>query len=167
MYYNIKQFFKRIYNLYRWFPIIWKDQDWDQHYIYEIFKFKLKNQAEHIGGNNRHLDAKRHAEIMLLCCRLIDKIDNDEYLDEVHKCQEVDFTVDKDGHLNVETLWEDFKPYFAKYKKSYNQVMNMKTPPFNLETDFGIAIAIGVLNHNRAKSLLFRILDRNISRWWD
>ena len=40
--YKIKQFFRRIYNLYRWFPIIWKDQDWDHSYIFEIFKFKLK-----------------------------------------------------------------------------------------------------------------------------
>lgn len=167
MIYSIKQFFRRIYNLYRWFPIIWEDQDWDQHYIYKVLKFKLENQAKYIGGNNRHLRAKRDAEVMLLCCRLIDKIDNEEYMDEVHKCQEVDFSIDEHGYLQVKTLWEDFEPYFAKYKKSHKQVLNMKKPPFSLDSDFGIATAIGMLNHNRAKALLFRTLDRNISKWWD
>jgi hypothetical protein len=72
--YKIKQFFKRIYNLYRWFPIIWKDQDWDDYYIWEVLKFKLKNQSKYIGTKDRHVSAKRDAEIMMLCTRLIDKL---------------------------------------------------------------------------------------------
>ena len=76
--YKIKQFFKRIKNLIRWFPIIWKDQDWDDHYIFEILKFKLKNQAKYISYHNRHISAKRDAEIMMLCVRLIEKV-QDEY----------------------------------------------------------------------------------------
>ena len=72
--YRIKQFFKQIHNLIRWFPIIWKDKDWDDHYIFEILKFKLKNQAEYIGKKDRHMSAKRDAEIMMLCVRLMDKV---------------------------------------------------------------------------------------------
>jgi hypothetical protein len=34
--YKIKQFFRNIHNLIRWFPIIWKDRDWDDHFIFEI-----------------------------------------------------------------------------------------------------------------------------------
>ena len=83
--YKIKQFFKRIYNLYRWFPIIWKDQDWDHTYIYEILKFKLKNQAEYIGYHDRHVSAKRDAEIMMLCVRLIEKCQEDYYGTECFK----------------------------------------------------------------------------------
>mgnify|MGYP003351274053 CR=1 FL=1 len=77
--YRIKRFFKRIYNLYRWFPIIWKDQDWDDYYIFEVLKFKLKNQAEHIGGKDRHTRAKRDAEKMMLCVRLIEKVQEEYY----------------------------------------------------------------------------------------
>jgi hypothetical protein len=28
-------------NLIYWFPIIWKDRNWDSHYIFEIMKHKL------------------------------------------------------------------------------------------------------------------------------
>jgi hypothetical protein len=167
MYYSLKQFFKRIYNLYRWFPIIWKDQDWDQHYIYEIFKFKLRNQAEHIGGNNRHLRAKRDAEIMLLCCRLIDKVNNEDYINESHECQQAEFNVEDNGYLKVKVLHEDYTEFFKKYRKSRKQVMSMKKPIVNTDTDYGVALSIGILNHNRAKKLLFSILEKNISLWWD
>ena len=79
MIYKIKQFFRNIRNLIRWFPIIWKDRDWDDHFIFEILKFKLKNQAEYIGYHDRHTTAKRDAEIMMLCVRLIEKVQDEWY----------------------------------------------------------------------------------------
>jgi hypothetical protein len=167
MFYKVRQFFKRFYNLYRWLPIIWKDQDWDQHYIYEILKFKLENQARYIGDNNRHLNAKRYAEIMRLCCKLIDKVSNEYYIEESHDCQQTDFYIDENGYLQIKVLHEDYSEFFKKYKKSYNQVISMKKPIINTDTDFGIALSIGLLNHSRAKKLLFRIMEKNISLWWD
>jgi hypothetical protein len=120
--YRIKQFFSRIYNLYRWLPIIWKDQDWDHHYIFEILKFKLKNQAEYIGSKNRHLSAKRDAEIMMLCVRLIDKVQNEEYLMEL-----------------------------INYEENLTKEMVSKA----------------TAKQNKAKHILFKILENYIERWWD
>ena len=40
--YKIKSFIISIKNLIKWFPIIWKDRDWDDHYIWEIMKNKLR-----------------------------------------------------------------------------------------------------------------------------
>ena len=37
-----RDFIEGIKNLIKWFPIIWKDRNWDHSYIYEILKFKLK-----------------------------------------------------------------------------------------------------------------------------
>ena len=119
--YKIKQFFKRIYNLYRWFPIIWKDQDWDHSFIFDILKFKLKNQAEYIGYHDRHVSAKRDAEIMMLCVRLIDKIQNESYMDEI--IGRDDFTAkDIDNALR---------------------------------------------KHDKAKRILFKLLEQNIEQWWN
>ena len=36
---DIKQGFK---NLWKWLPVIWKDRDWDTHFIYELLKKKLE-----------------------------------------------------------------------------------------------------------------------------
>jgi hypothetical protein len=171
--YKIKRFFKRFYNLYRWLPIIWKDQDWDHSYIFEILKFKLKNQAGYIGHHDRHLSAKRDAEIMMLCVRLMDKVQNGYYDHEWSKYYKSEsiFTPSEEypGSYNWDEkeISEKFDNYFIKYPRIYIAVDNMNKPPFHKDTKLGMAINIGFINHIRAKKLLFKILEENIERWWD
>jgi hypothetical protein len=172
IYFKIKSFFKRLKNLYRWFPIIWKDQDWDDHYIFEILKFKLKNQAEYIGYHDRHMSAKRDAEIMMLCVRLIDKVQNEYYETEYqdYHDSEIKFT-DSESYpgmyeLDIIEKSEHFDDYFKKYPLIYKQVMNNKTL-FHKTTKNGIAINIAHINHDRARKLLFKILEQHIEGWWD
>ena len=71
---NIQWIYMRFYNLYRWLPIIWKDRDWDDWYIFTILQTKLKHQAEYIGTKDRHTRAQYDAQRMLTCVRLIEKI---------------------------------------------------------------------------------------------
>jgi hypothetical protein len=84
-------------NLYKWFWVIWKDRDFDHHYIFEVLKFKLEKQAKHLGERNWHESSKRDAEIMMTCVRLINKLQNEEYYEAyydskpmnnemIHKC---------------------------------------------------------------------------------
>lgn len=70
-----------IKNLWKWFPIIWKDRDWDYYYIFQVLKFKLEKQAKHLGKRNWHESSKRDAEIMMTCVRLINKLQNEEYFE--------------------------------------------------------------------------------------
>ena len=165
--YKVKQFFKRIYNLYRWFPIIWKDQDWDDHYIFEILKFKLKNQAEYIGYHDRHMSAKRDAEIMMLCVRLMDKVQHEYYGREYQDYYKSDMRfIPSESHpgsyeMEVEILEENFDDYFKKYPLIYRMVPDLNAPKEE------IAYHIAKINEKRAHKLLFTILEQNIRRWWD
>jgi hypothetical protein len=164
--YKIKQFFKNICNLIRWFPIIWKDRDWDDHFIFEILKFKLKNQAKYIGDKNRHLSAKRDAEVMMLCVRLIEKVQEEYYGGEYIDYHESDFRwLDTDHpdtkQLDIVELSEHFDDYFKKYPLIYRMVPDLKAPKHR------IAMQIARINHNRARKLLFKILEQNIERFWD
>jgi hypothetical protein len=163
--YKIKQFFKRIYNLYRWFPIIWKDQDWDDHYIFEILKFKLKNQAKYIGYHNRHVSAKRDAEIMMLCVRLIEKVQDEYYSGEYQNYNKTELRfIDSKTHpgmyeMEIEEISECFNEYFKKYPRIYKQANGINR--------HNIAFNIARINEERAHKLLFKILEQNIRRWWD
>ena len=74
-----------IQNLYKWFWIIWKDRDWDHHYIFQVLKFKLEKQAKHLADVGYHNEAQRDAELMMTCVRLINKLQNEEYYDELCK----------------------------------------------------------------------------------
>jgi hypothetical protein len=110
-----------IKNLYKWFWVIWKDRDWDHYYIFEILKFKLEKQAKHLGERDWHESSKRDAEIMMTCVRLIDKIQNESYFDELYDSDQ-------------------------------------KSPE---------AIKIVIDRHNKAKRLLFKIMNNKIESWWD
>ena len=165
--YKIKQFFRRIYNLYRWTPIIWRDQDWDHSYIYEILKFKLKNQAEYIGSKNRYIGAKRDAEIIMLCVRLIDKVQDGYYGREYFDYHESELKfIPSESHpgsyeMEIEYISEHYVDYFKKYPLVYRMVPDLKASKEK------IAFDIAKINEERAHKLLFKILEQNIQRWWD
>jgi hypothetical protein len=108
-------------NLYKWFRVIWNDRDWDHHYIFQVLKFKLEKQANHLAENGFHNNAQRDAELMMTCVRLIDKLQNEYYYDEL--C--------KSGVRSSEAV----KNVIAK--------------------------------HNKAKRLLFKIMNDRIEEWWD
>jgi len=110
-----------IKNLWKWFPIIWKDRDWDYYYIFQVLKFKLEKQSKHLGERNRHESSKRDAELMMTCVRLINKLQNEDYYQEYY----------------------DSKPM--------NNEMMHKCQA----------------QHNKAKRLLFHILNERINSWWD
>ena len=156
--YKLKQFFKCIQNLFRWFPIIWKDQDWDDFYIFEILKFKLKNQAEYIGYHDRHMSAKRDAEIMMLCVRLIEKVQDEWYGREYFDYQESEFKfVDSKTHpgsyeMEIKEISERYDEYFKKYPLIYRMVPDLNAPKDR------IAFEIAKINEERAHKLLFKIL---------
>jgi hypothetical protein len=163
--YKVKQFFRNIHNLIRWFPIIWKDRDWDDHFIFEILKFKLKNQAKYIGYHNRHMFAKRDAEKMMLCVRLIENIQDEYYgreYQDYHK-SELKF-INSESHpgmyeMEIEHISDNYDDYFKKYPRIYKQV---KT-----EDKHQTAFDVAKVNEERAHILLFKILEQNIKRWWD
>jgi hypothetical protein len=178
--YYHKDFINGVKNLWKWFPVIWKDRDWDDHYIWEILKFKLLNQADYIGTEDRHTRAKHDAKVMRLCVSLMDKIQNEFYSSEYFDYYETEWkfipVVDMPGHseLDMIILSENFDEYIKKYPLIYKKVLSDKTLQiFDInhsdekEHKLRIAMNIGLYNHKRARKLLFNILESNIECWWD
>lgn len=175
-----KTFFRGIKNLIKWFPVIWKDRDWDDHYIFEVLKFKLNKQADYIGGRGNHLNAKRDAEIMRLVNKLIELHQDEfyamEYMD--YHNTEYDF-VPTDHKIDGESCYEmvsnqiseNYDDYFKKYPRQYKRVMSGEVSRFKrsgdeLTKDI-IAMEIAHENYNRCNKLIFKILESEINRWWD
>jgi hypothetical protein len=174
--YYHKMFRTGVQNLWYWFPIIWKDRNWDSHYIFEIMTHKLKAQSKYIGERDIHTRAKRDAEIMMTCVRLMKLVQDEFYSSEYsdyHKTKHwFEDLEDKPGFSSWESklLEENFDDYFKKYPLIYKRVLNG-------EGVFGrkgreedkqvIAMSIGHINHDRARKLLFKIMEEHIERWWD
>jgi hypothetical protein len=171
-----KEIKRGIQRTWYWLPIIWKDRDWDGHYIFEIMKHKLQAQAQYIGDRDFHTRAQQDARRMRLCVKLMQKVQDEDYTMEYmeyHK-DRVWFTdcEDRPGSslMNSEQVWEKFDDYFKKYPLIYKRVMNGEGV-FGLEgredDKHVIAMNIAHLNHDRARKLLFKIMEENIEGWWD
>jgi hypothetical protein len=173
--------FKRgVKNLIYWFPVIWKDRNWDSNYIFEILMHKLKAQSHDIGERDIHLNAKRDAEIMMTCVRLIKLVQEEtyqmEWMDYEKSKHWFEPCENQEGYSTWESkiLKENFDDYFVKYPLIHKRVLNGEGP-FSLgehkSVSTGvkqrIAMNIGHINHNRARKLLFKIMEEHIERWWD
>jgi len=167
--YAHKHFATGVKNLWYWFPIIWTDRDWDQHYIYEMLKHKLERQAKYIGEHDRHTTAKRDAERMLLCARLIEIQQEDLYAMEYGDYHEVEWNNTGSG---LTTISENFDDYLAKYPRQYKKAINGELNIFTRgkgekENKRLYAMEISHENQKRSKRLLFKLIEQNIDRWWD
>ena len=165
-----------IKNIWYWLPIIWKDRNWDSNYIFEIMMHKLKAQSKYIGSRGTHLSAERDAEIMMTCVRLMKLVQEDTYSSEYsdyHKTKHwFEDIEDKPGISSWESrlLEENFEDYFKKYPLIYKRVLNGEGVfggKDRKEDKQVIAMNISHINHDRARKLLFKLMEENIERWWD
>jgi hypothetical protein len=176
--YYHKYFKQGVKNIIYWFPIIWKDRNWDDGYIFNILKHKLKAQAKYIGDRDFHTRAQQDARRMRLCVKLIEKVQEEDYAMEYmdyHK-DRVWFTPceDREGSslYNSEVVNENFNDYFKKYPLVYKRVINGEgifkfDNVVDVENKKRIAMNIAHVNHDRARKLLFKIMEENIEGWWD
>jgi len=174
-----------IKNLIKWFLVIWKDRDWDDYYIFEVLKFKLKNQAEYISRRDWHTRAQEDSKNMLRCVELIDLVQNETYPSEYVDYREstfefVDIPEEERGDwyeegtkkLEIKLISERFDGYFAKYPEIYDYVLTYKKAQiFPIDNTFPehkqrIAMNMGHELHKRARKELFKILEKNIEKWW-
>ena len=65
---------------------------------------------------------------------------------------------------------ENFDDYFKKYPLIYKRVLAGEGPFQPLESgDSKVRVAMNIahINHDRARKLLFKIMEQDIEKWWD
>ncbi len=158
-------------NLWKWFPIIWKDRDWDDHFIFEPLKFKIKNTADYFEKKQRFVGWENEVRYMRICVSLIDKIQQEYYRAEYtdYFDNKFNFIPTGDGEtyeLKIDTIRNDSDQYVSKYPHAKRRVF--LDPRFkNYRDDKRIHIAMGIIRHEKARKLLFKILEQRIEHWWD
>lgn len=176
--YYHKYFKQGVKNIIYWFPIIWKDRNWDHSFIYDVMKHKMTSQADYISRNDRHTRAQQDARRMRLCVKLMQLCQDETYsleYSDYHKDKHwFEPCEDKEGYTTWESenIWENYDAYFKKYPLIYKRVMNGAGPfPLTRKNKVDIkqriAMNIGHVNQERAHKLLFNIMEENIRGWWD
>lgn len=167
-----KEIIQGIKNLIYWLPIIWRDRDWDNTYIYKILNAKIEKQAKYINKHGHHLNAKRDAEVMMICGKLMKRVSEEYYLDEMndyHQTQIEFIPIEgsKTSTLKSTEKHNNFEDYFAKYPTVYKKVLASGKCSNAENLKYAIATQIAIYNHNKARKLLFKILETKIEKWRD
>lgn len=171
IYYNIK---RGIQNFIYWLPVIWKDRDWDSYYILEILRKKIIKQAEYNLKVDRYVGASHDSQRMMLCARLIEKVNSEYYhLESTEYYQDKILTEDiGDGRKSIDfvTVSENYDEYLKKYPSSVRNVLkNPKNQIYykNKQTKKTLVMDVSFYNHKKAKRILFNLLMKDIESWWN
>jgi len=163
------EFVRGIQNLIHWLPVIWKDRHWDDHYIFEVLKHKIKLQQKYIVNSNRHTRVNIDNRDMTIVLNLIERIQDDYYALECYEYENSKFRFepagDKKYTIEQDVISENYDAYLKKYRTSVRAVMKK-----DMETTIDKSkLCFWVAQHNQQKAhnLLFRILKERLTWWWD
>ena len=164
-YRNTKDFFRYdvpagVKNLIRWFPIIWQDRNWDQHFIYVILHKKLTLMEKGL-RNGCHLYADKTADQVKICVLLLDRLIKDKYHENAFQRHEQKWG---EAEFNFEDLKKD--PELCRLLITHP---NVKTEEDEKQErkDFKNATDHTEEMIEQDLELLFKIMRKNIRGWWD
>lgn len=150
--YDIK---RGVWNLIRWFPVVWKDRNWDQYYIYCILHHKLNLMEKNIRSNNNHTRAIKDANDIKKCVLILNRLIEDNYHENSFKRHD-----EKWGHPELN---------LGNNRKVYIFHKNVLT-----EKDEQEEIKDSKRSHKHAMNLkkqdleiLFDTMKKHIECWWD
>ena len=173
MFYKIKQTLHKInliprnikigvINLITWFPIIWKDRQWDYYFIYNILRHKLHLTEQFIRHYGCHVKNIQDADKIKKCVLLLDRLIKDEYHDNVFR--------------NHDKKWGDIDLIFMESKEYPEEYSEVKINYPNVKTEEDKKLEKKEFKRlsnkpqeliNQDLELLFKIMRKNIQTWWD
>jgi len=166
--YPFKDFYRRVKNVLRWLPTIWKDRDWDDSYITEILIKKLEFTRDfYLSGKAYSAEAEKVAdEIKEAINRLHMTRDSWEFYEDLAMEQ-------------LEQKWGkttfDFVPYkYDEYGNILLYEMESETEKVNTEEEeeqyrieFGKALDAARKQYRKDKKDAYKFIAKNIDKWWD
>lgn len=171
--YKLRRFINRIHKIIRWIPVIWRDEDYDSYFIFEILKTKLTTVSRYFSDSHElsYVNQERDKEIVDTCIRLINRIQNDYYETEMFDYYMAKYAfkpVSGNSYkMVVEEEESNLDTYFSKNKLLHKKiVMELESCTKIQHDDYSIASRMSWEKQLKAKRILFKLLDNNIENWW-
>lgn len=171
--YYPSMFVTGVKNLIKWFKIIWKDRDYDDHFIFEVLKFKIQKTADYMEKRKHFVGWEVEVQRMRTCIKLIDRVQSEYYGVEYLDYENSDYNfvesdkVDEYGtplyELQIDLKSERYDDYISKYPLQYKKLEKS----FSERGKGFIVHRVAHINHERARKLLFKIIETHIEHWWN
>ena len=149
-----------IENLIDWFPIIWKDRDWDHWFLYKIIHKKLEKMEYLQRTYGHHVDNEKTADQIKICKLLLARLIEDDYLSNATKYHD-----EKWGELRLIT-----KPIPGTEVCSVETETTKPLTEKEKERESKARMALykhGDKMKEQDLDLLFKIMRKHIQGWWD
>lgn len=150
-----------IENLINWFPVIWKDRNWDHCYIYTVLRHKLHLTEQQIREHGHHVDNERDADNIKVCVNLLDRLIKDEYHDSAFKRHE-----EKWGEPELSFKDLEDKPDLQGVYINYPNVKTEKDKEQERK-EFQLATVRETELREQDLDMLFKNMRKYIQTWWD
>ena len=142
-------------NLIKWFPVIYRDRDWDHTFLMEIMKRKMDNMQKYLRKYGHHVNAEKDADDIKKCVILLDRLIKDEYHENIskkyyEKWGELEFKESNSGFSTLE---------HTKVKTDEDKYQCTKESRILHEKEDNL--------RNQDLELLFNTMRRKILGWWD
>jgi len=161
---HIKQFFWRIKNTWSWTKFAWNIRWYEYTDIYGIIKFSLQKTIEHFESSQvQHTDTQRDVEYMRLCIKLIDRLQTDYYDERMEEELQKRWGNYRDA-VKVKREFKDDDILVLFEIKRELEVTEADSKRYN--KDFKKTLNYWRGKQQKAKRLLFNILNNRIEHWW-
>lgn len=151
---------RRIKRYIAWFPILWKDEDWDYAYFFEIMRFKISRIRKATEKNKIYVGYEENVKQMKVAEELLRRVaDSDDFYYELFEQLE---NKEKQGKCSCPDVTFDFE-----------QCEDSRYSLFvDLSCDFCNKMRRFWTKRQDAKErqdfeFLFSHLKKNVKNWWD
>lgn len=166
--YPFRDFYRRVKNVLRWLPIIWKDRDWDDSYITEILIKKLEFTRDfYLSGKAYSAEAEKIADEIK------------EAIDRLHMTRDSWEFYEDLAMEQLQQKWGltsfSFEPYeydengdvLTYEMKSKTEKVNTEEEEEQYNKEFKEASKIAHKQYMKDKKDAYKFIAKNIDKWWD
>jgi hypothetical protein len=158
---TIKSYFRKIKRTLEFIPIIWNGYDFDYRYALDLFHYQLSRTANLLESDQVYsVNAKQDARRLRTILELMNKVYDEEYRME-HFEQMRRFW----GGFDWD--WEDNNDGTVTYKGTKWKFAHTPEQQAKAEIQFSSLAAAAEKKHQRAKKLLWELIEHNLEHFWD
>ena len=166
--YPFRDFYRRVKNILRWLPTIWRDRDWDDSYITEILIKKLEFTRDFYLSDKAYSAEAGNVALEI-----------QEAIDRLHVTRDSWEFYEDPALEQLEKKWGKTTFNFIPYKHDENgNVLSyeMKSETENVETskdeeqyrkEFREALEDARKQYLKDKKKAYEFIAKNIDKWWD
>lgn len=157
---RVRTFYYSVKSLIAYFPIIWKDRDWDHAFFYYLIHKKLKRMENFIRTKGIHAANIKQADEIQVAIEILDRLIANEYLNEA-----LDAHDKKWGEIEMSKSGPDNRGLYTINTKRAKAITedDIKTEREEVRILYQYADDI----REQDIGSLFKWLAKHIEGWWD